>query len=366
MDRDIRKQAIPSGFPRRITSFATQESNGSISSSGSNDTFNSAESSPASSVFDSGSPGSSSPKGKERKDKHKSKAAPGSGVKFDQSLSDLTVNRLEIQHQPSLESLNESTTLKGKSKSKRPVVSCLKKPVSYSSFQSSNSDRELSSPTASSGSSSSSSSSKKRVTFKPNQQHFWDKAHHWIPFAHSNTEGEVDLEAQYGSRLSRTQTRAHEGPFTWSSISMFGHRVSWTKMFWTCLSGLNIAMLFIGLVLALMNLGDGVGTEAASLFLIVSCICMSTTVWAYLSRMDGDDDEDGKEEEEGLNAIKAQTANSERVGLLTGVPSSSNKPQVRSSGAASQGRWVRTRVMPVVTCVCLATVVTLNVMARAQ
>ncbi|KAG0079109.1 hypothetical protein BGZ92_001197 [Podila epicladia] len=369
MDRDIRKQAIPSGFPRRITSFATQESNGSISSSGSNDSFNSAGSSPASSVSDSGSPGPSSPKGKEKKDKHRSKAVPGSGVKFDQSLSDLTVNRLEIQHQASIECLNESAAPKGKGKGKRPVVSCLKKPVSYSSFQSSNSDGELSSPTTSSGSGSS-NSSKKRVTFKPNQQHFWDYAHHWIPFVHSNTEREVDLEAQYGCRLSRTQTRTHEGPFTWSSISMFGRRVSWTKMFWTCLSGLNIAMLFIGLVLALMNLGDGVGTEAASLFLIVSCLCMSTTVWAHLSRMDGDD-EDSKEEEEealyeGLNAIKAQTANSERVGLLTGVPSSSNKPQARSLGAASQGRWVRTRVMPVVTCVCLATVVTLNVMARAQ
>ncbi|KAG0334801.1 hypothetical protein BG000_008032 [Podila horticola] len=370
MDRDIRKQAIPSGFPRRITSFATQESNGSISSSGSNDTFNSAESSPASSVSDSGSPGSSSPKGKEKRDKQKSKAVRGSSVKFDQSMSDLTVNRLEIQHHASLDSLSESTTLKGKGKGKgkRPVVSCLKKPVSYSSFQSSSSDRELSSPTTSSGSGSS-SSSKKRVTFKPNQQHFWDKAHHWIPFVHSNADGEVDLEAQYGSRISRTQTRTHEGPFTWSSISMFGRRVSWTKMFWTCLSGLNIAMLFIGLVLALMNLGDGVGTEAASLFLIVSCLCMSSTVWAHLSRMDGDGDDDDQEEEglcEGLNAIKAQTANSERVGLLTGVPSSTSTSQARSSGAASQGRWVRTRVMPLVTCVCLVTVVTLNVMARAQ
>ncbi|KAG0029174.1 hypothetical protein BGZ82_008087 [Podila clonocystis] len=367
MDRDIRKQAIPSGFPRRITSFATPESNGSFSSSGSNDTFNSAESSPASSVSDAGSPGPSSPKGKEKKDKQNSKAVPGS-VKFDQSMSDLTVNRLEIQRQVSLESLNESTTLKSKGKGKRPVVSCLKKPVSYSSFRSSHSDRELSSPTTSSGSGSS-SSSKKRVTFKPNQQHFWDRAHHWIPFVHSNTEGEVDLEAQYGSGLSRTQTRTHEGPFTWSSISMFDRRVSWTRMFWTSLSGLNVAMLFIGLVLALMNLGDGIGTEAASLFLIVSCLCMSTTVWAHLSRMDGDDDEDDKEEEalyEGLNAIKAQTANSERVGLLTGVPSSSTKPPVRPTSAASQGRWVRTRAMPVVTCVCLATVVTLNVMARAQ
>lgn len=360
MDRDIRKQAIPSGFPRRITSFATRESNDSVSSSGSNDTFNSAESSPASSVSDSGSPGPSSPKGKEKKER-RAKKVPGSGVKFD-AMNDLTVNRMEIQHQPSLESLSESSTSKGKGK--RPVVSCLKKPVSYSSFQSSNSDGELSSPTTSSGSGGS-NSSKKRVTFKPSQHHFWDKAHHWIPFVYSNTEGEVDLEAQY----SRSRSRTHEGPFTWSSISMFGRRVSWTKMFWTCLSGLNIAMLFIGLVLALMNLGDGVGTEAASLFLIVSCLCMSSTVWAHLSRMDGDDDnEDDPEEDglyQGLNAIKAQTANSERVGLLTGLPSSSTKSLTRTTGAASQGRWVRTRVMPLLTCVCLATVVTLNIMARA-
>ncbi|KFH72002.1 hypothetical protein MVEG_02295 [Podila verticillata NRRL 6337] len=362
MDRDIRKQAVPSGFPRRITSFAAQESNDSVSSSGSNDTFNSAASSPASSVSDSGSPGSSSPKAKEKKE-GRAKKVPGSGVKFD-AMNDLAVNRLEIQHRPSLEPLSESSTSKGKGKGKRPVVSCLKKPVSYSSFQSSNSDGELSSPTASSGSGGS-NSSKKRVTFKPSQQHFWDKAHNWIPFVHSGTEGEVDLEAQY----SRSRARTHEGPFTWSSISMFGRRVSWTKMFWTCLSGLNIAMLFVGLVVALMNLGDGVGTEAASLFLIVSCLCMSSTVWAHLSRMDGDDDnEDDQEEDrlyEGLNAIKAQTANSERVGLLTSLPSSSNKSQPRSTGAASQGRWVRTRLMPLVTCVCLATVVTMNIMARA-
>ncbi|KAF9392003.1 hypothetical protein CPB97_004593 [Podila verticillata] len=359
MDRDIRKQAVPSGFPRRITSFATPESNDSVSSSESNDTFNSAASSPASSVSDSGSPGSSSPRSKGKKER-RAKKVPGSGVEFD-AMNDFTVNRMEIQHRPSLEPLSEAS--KGKGKGKRPVVSCLKKPVSYSSFQSSNSDGELSSPTASSGSGGS-NSSKKRVTFKPNQQHFWDKAHRWIPFVHSNTEGEVDLEAQY----SRSRARTHEGPFTWSSISMFGRRVSWTKMFWTCLSGLNIAMLFVGLVLALMNLGDGVGTEAASLFLIVSCLCMSSTVWAHLSRMDGDDDnEDDQEEDklyEGLIAIKAQTANSERVGLLTDLPSSSNRSQTRSTGAASQGRWVRTRLMPLVTCVCLATVVTMNIIAR--
>ncbi|KAG0333741.1 hypothetical protein BG004_000714 [Podila humilis] len=403
MERDIRKQAIPDGFPRRITSFTTPESNGSISSSGSQDSFVSVESSPATSISESASPGPSSPNGKEKKEKsERSKTdMTTSTVNLPLQTTDLVVSHMEIQQLPSLGSLTKVTANKGKGikgikSSKRPVMSCLKKPVSYSSFHSrSSSEGELPSPTTSSGSVSSSSRGQKRVTFKSSnqqqqqqqqhqhqhqrQRHFWDMAQHWIPFVYgaSITENERDLEAQHGStRLSRRRTRRHspaDGPFTLSRVSIFGHRMTWNRMFWTCLSGLNIGMLFIGLVVALMNLGDGVGTEATSLFLIVSCLCMGTTVWAHLSRMDGDHDaEEGEQEEEyeGLKAIRAQTATSERVGLLTGLPSSGQSvktntgPSSPALGAFSQGKWVRTRVMPLVTFICLAVAVTFNVMAR--
>ncbi|KAF9422430.1 hypothetical protein BGZ94_008579 [Podila epigama] len=442
MDRDIRKQAAPSGFPRRVTSFTSQESNGSIASSASHDSFISAESSPATSIAETAShepilstmkendksreKGKGTDKGKDKgQDKEMNKLEMKNHLKtIEPSELDLpdiandltvTVQRMEtqqIQGPPSMESLKQgnhpSNYKSSKPKSKRPVISCLKKPVSYSSFQSrsgnssSHTDGEPSSPTTSSGSGGSRSSrrSQKRVTFNPTtQQHFWDKAQHWLPFAHGANEGanaqhhlSEDLEAQYGApgttrRPARTRLhhgRVHEGPFTLSSISMFGRRMTWMKLFWMCLSGLNVGLLFVGLVLALMNLGDGVGTEAASVFLIVSCLCMGSTVWAHLSRMDGVDDDADDEEDDEVNAdlrkIKAQTANSERVGLLSGAtPSSYSSLSLPSShldktkgtktgamhNAASKGRWVRRRVMPVVTFVCLVTAVTFNAMARS-
>lgn len=134
------------------------------------------------------------------------------------------------------------------------------------------------------------------------------------------------------------------------------------RWFWTGLDGVNISLLFVGLVLALMNLGDGVGLEVASLFLVISCLCMGSTVWAHLIRMDSahpDQEEGSSDINEGEISTPYKTAD-ERTALLSGSHAS------QFDHAAHQGQWVRTRLMPTLMFMCLVVVVGLNAWVRSS
>ncbi|CAO3574651.1 unnamed protein product [Mortierella alpina] len=377
MDRDIRKPAmLTGGFTRQST---TQDSN---SNSGSNDTLSSGQSTAATTISDSGSPicqrpsiiktggGSSKKQPRSRKSILDSQEIHTPGVTFDEQVQDLmAVNRMTIDSQgpspiPPQDIVDDSSKLFPTTgpKGKKPVVSCLKKHGSFSSLQSRNSFTVDPYATihgsatgsegygsASSTASSPTSRKRKRVTFKKSTARQWfDSAFGWIPLLNSSSgSSEVnDLEAQQIYDQDTGQYRSSAGQY-----------------FWTGLSIVNIGLLFVGLVLALVNLGDSVGLEEASLFLVVSCLCMGTTVWAHLIRMDGHDADVHLQSGAGgddsarpyLMSTDAAKAN-ERTGLLVGK----NTHQSQYSHAAHKGRWVRTRLLPMLTFLSLAVVVGLN------
>ncbi|KAF9181165.1 vacuolar transporter chaperone [Haplosporangium sp. Z 11] len=378
MDRDIRKpMMLTGGFPRRST---THDSN---SNSGSNDTLTSSRSTDATTISDAGSPhsgsaskhayasGSSKKQSRSRKSIMESQEIYTPNVTFHEEVQDLmAINRMMIENQnQGAASLSTSNNTADKKllAPKKPVVSCLKKHGSFSSLQTRHSANEYSpqSPGEGYGSASSSASCsslspgprggrRKRVTFKKSTARRWlDKAKSWIPFmGESEDHLEVDdLEAQYHFNTPASSTRPKK---------------SFKKLFWSGLSTMNISLLFIGLVLALMNLGDSVGLEAASMFLVVSCLCMGTTVWAHLIRMEG-----GNSDEEGgyfdaapyitnTNKYKAD----ERTGLL--ATQSKDVHESLYLHASHRGQWVRTRLLPVVTFLSLATAVGLNAVVRMR
>ncbi|KAF9287940.1 vacuolar transporter chaperone [Mortierella alpina] len=382
MDRDIRKPAmLTGGFPRQST---TQDSN---SNSGSNDTLSSGQSTAATTISDSGSPicqrpsviktgGSSKKQPRSRKSILDSQEIYTPGVTFDEQVQDLmAVNRMTIDHQgssqaPAQDVVDDGSKLLSPTspKGKKPVVSCLKKHGSFSSLQSRNSFTADPYATihgsgtgsegygsASSTASSPTSRKRKRVTFKKSRaSHWFDTAFGWIPLLNSGSVSSdmEDLEAQQICDQSSGKGRFSAGHY-----------------FWTGLSVVNIGLLFVGLVLALINLGDSVGLEEASLFLIVSCLCMGTTVWAHLIRMDGHDaDADlqsgiGNDDSVRPYLMSTDTVKAnERTGLLFGKGSH----QSQYSHAAHKGRWVRTRMLPMLTFLSLAVVVGLNAAVRMR
>ncbi|KAI1317233.1 vacuolar transporter chaperone [Mortierella claussenii] len=413
MDRDIRKPAmLTGGFPRRST---LQDSN---SNSGSNDTMTSGQSTAATTISDSGgsptSSGSTSKSASQLKNKPRSprKSILDSneiytpGVTFDEEVQDLVANRMMIERQggedtaataaaaAAADALAVAASTSEQAKVKKPVVSCLKKYGSFNSMQSRNSSNEdLFSSRANSegyGSASSSISSQsgrrqqnkrsrrgpKRVTFFEKST-WWDRMTSWIPSFHYLGDNEDDSE-----RISHDLEGQYfgNGRLYYRDNSL---RAKIHRGFWTGLSGLNILLLFVGLVLALMNLGDSVGLEAASLFLVVSCLCMGTTVWAHLIRMDGHDHgpslEDGDlwnnpyghySYNSNSNSNKGNSSSNkkgkarytERSGLLS--PGGTTLHASQYTHAGHRGRWVRTRVMPMTTFVCLAAVVSLNAWVR--
>lgn len=414
MDRDIRKPAmLTGGFSHRSS---LQDSN---SNSGSNDTMTSGGSTDATTISDSGSP-YSPPRKSSGKNGSSSKSSPrrsGSssknaaqeqdtytppGVTFDEEVQDLVaVSRMMIERQEGAEAafVDDQKKKNGPPplpKLTRPVVSCLKKKGSNTSLQSRNGRYESgyrygggsegygSSSSASSTASSPTSSSRrrrKRVTFKKSAARRWfDHLSGWIPFMSSRSgyDSLNDLEAQqhhqaeeddtFWSRLFNSRNNYYYG----SS----GRRYSMSSLMWTGLTIVNLGLLFVGLVLALMNLGDGIGMEAASIFLVVSCLCMGTSVWAHLIRMDGqncgenDDDEDQDPDVMPYSTTCISTKNNvnERTGLLSRTHSSSSittQQQYHSRSSLFKTRWVRTRLLPVVTFLCLVAVVGLNAIARA-
>ncbi|KAF9356499.1 hypothetical protein BGX26_005191, partial [Mortierella sp. AD094] len=353
MDRDIRKPAmLTGGFPRHST---LQDSNSS--NSGSNDTLNSGRSTSATSMSEEGTPSSS--QSTSILASNKSKKKPRSRKSILDSNEIYTSNVTFQEEVQDLEALNREVG----PKIKKPVVSCLKKSGSYSSRNSSNED--LTSPKGTTvgsvnegyGSTTSSESGRrsrraKRVTIKKSPARKWlDKVAGWVPFIKTDffQGSNSDLEAQYqysynayrGSGRQRTTNQA---------------RKTITKFFWTGISVVNIALLFVGLVLALMNLGDSVGLEAASLFLIVSCLCMGTTVWAHLIRMDGHGAQSDHSEEAEPYMVNNNNKLNERTGLLS--PRATHSSQY--THAAHRGRWVRTRLVPVIMFLSLGAVVGLN------
>ncbi|KAF9190411.1 vacuolar transporter chaperone, partial [Haplosporangium sp. Z 27] len=336
MDRDIRKPALLSGgFPRRSTL------NDSNSNSGSNDTISSGPSTIATTVSEEGSPASSESRLASGRSKYKSQSRKSildpneiytPNVTFHEEVQDLeTVRRMMIENQ------KDQTV----PKAKKPVVSCLKKSGSYSSRNSSNED--LTSPRGSInegyGSTGSEASStggsrrrRKRVSFKKSTPIKW-----WaIPFSYFRKD-----EAHY--------QRGYSG----DTIN---------KLFWTGLSVINIGLLFVGLVLALMNLGDSVGHEAATSFLVVSCLCMGTTVWAHLIRMEGHGDQFDEE-----SAAEPYTTINKKMNERTSLLSRTRKiHSSHYSHAAHRGRWIRTRLVPVIMFLSLGAVVGLNAVARMR
>ncbi|KAF9110721.1 vacuolar transporter chaperone [Mortierella sp. AM989] len=351
MDRDIRKPAmLTGGFPRRSTLQDSNFGSNSGSNSGSNDTLSSGQSTSATTISEDGVPSPTQSTARLASGGLKNKRSRKSildsneiytpNVTFDEEVQDLeVVSRMMIQNGEAVP------------KVKKPVVSCLKKNGSFSSRNSSNED--LTSPKGTPGSisegygsaTSSVSSSRgrsrrsKRVTFKNNVAKTWLD---WVPFTKKD---HYDVEAQhmysiYGSRRNVSTARK-----------------TIRRLFWTGLSVINIALIFVGLVLALMNFGDSVGLEAASLFLVVSCLCMGTTVWAHLIRMDGHDHSD---EEAAPYSINNKV--DERTGLLS---SHATHPS-HFTHAGYKGRWVRTRLVPVIMFLSLATVVGLNAIVRMR
>ncbi|KAF9099685.1 vacuolar transporter chaperone [Mortierella sp. AD031] len=402
MDRDIRKPAMLTGGSRGSSQ---QDSN---SNTGSNNTMTSSGgSTSATSMSDRRSPSpprNSKGKGrysssKNTLDSQETSSAPG--VTFDEEVQDLVaVSRMMIERQEGAEAAfvdaQRKKGLPPVPKVTRPVVSCLKKKGSDVSLQSQNgryapgfrnggSEGYGSSSSASSTASSPTTTRRrrKRVTFKKSTARRWfDHLAGWIPFMKARSSGNEsldDLESQQhyqDSEESFWSSIFSNRNFTYYGSS--GRCYTAGSLFWTGLSVVNVGLLFVGLVLALMNLGDGVGLEAASVFLVVSCLCMGTTVWAHLIRMDGRNDDDEEEQDSphvmpySTTCISTKNNVNERAGLLSRTSSSSSLPfgsiqhQSQYEHTAHKGRWVRTRLLPVLTFACLVVVVGLNAVARTH
>ncbi|KAG0327876.1 vacuolar transporter chaperone [Dissophora globulifera] len=371
MHRDIRKPAMLTGGFTRCSTMRDSGSNSDSnagSSAGSNDTLTSSQSIMAATFSDSSSPSSqssltqSSSTSKKALRSHRgtSKEFYTPNVTFDEEVQDLVaVNRKMLERQGS------SSTIP---KVKKSVVSCLKKSASdngmntsgsnsgSSTLSRSSSNEDLSSIRGGGGGYGSTLStgkrSSKRVPVKKSTARKWaDYLRGWVPFLPSRDDADhFDAEAQYSYSFVSHHDRVKRQASGTNNI---------TRMFWSGLPGLNIALLFVGLVLALMNLGDGVGLEAASLLLVVSCLCMGTTVWAHLIRMDGHE-ASLSSEEAGVESYSSKRSVNERSRLQ-------HHHQVHSSQythARHRGQWARTRLMPLITFVCLVAVVGLNAAAR--
>ncbi|KAF9898432.1 vacuolar transporter chaperone [Lobosporangium transversale] len=430
MDRDIRKPAMLTGGFSHLSS-SQHDSN---SNSGTNDTLTSGRSSgSATSLSENGSPSASSKGVSALKNKDNSKRSRKSildsneiytphVVTFDEEVLDLVANRLMLEQQQMQQqngvdgsnsngnALTDSSALKVK----KPVVSCLKKHGSFSSMQSRNGSNEdltalenhsngygsvssdSSQVTGNSNNSNNSNSSNsnnnnnnnnnnkrttKRVTFKRSMAQKWhDIFMDWNPF-YNDEPYYYDVESQ--AYLGRNGVRRSDSL-----------RAKIGRWFWRGVSGANIVLLFVGLVLSLMNLGDSMGLEAASLFLAVSCLCMGTTVWAHLIRMDGHEDgmTDDFEEDflklsrsksggggggnysyasySNTNNIKKSSSRRSRRALFNErsalLAAGSTAHASQFTHAVHHGRWIRTRFMPVLTFLSLSAVVTLNAMVQMR
>ncbi|KAF9581641.1 vacuolar transporter chaperone [Lunasporangiospora selenospora] len=433
MDRDIRKPLMLTG--------GLQRRSDSNSNSGSNDTLTSDRSTVATSISDSGSPSSSTAsrgaqgscsslgESKDKPSQGSKKARksildapsvfvsplagvraatppsppppppPPLGVTFHEQVEDLVANRKMLESQGVV---TEAFDFR-KNMSAKPIASCLKKTTSIGVYG--NGESSPPSPSRSFASDDgygSISARRHRATFENREggvKGFLGKVLNWIP-GRSQSAYADDLESQrYGShsynsfyntghvhKKSRTRSdnasqhangQRHEQRRCWR----FGAFLN--RMFWKSLSVVNVVLMFVGLLLALMNLGDSVGEEAASLFLVVSCICMGTTVWAHLIRMDNQDNEDEERSSECIYTPKYVThtdpfksqqkqypTSNERAGLLSGKyqPYDEDDEQLSNNGPslAQKGWWIRTRLMPVVTFLCMGAAVALNVVVRIR
>lgn len=359
MDRDLRKSTP------MILSQDSNSNSGSSGSSGSssNDTLNSSQSTTATSMSDSGLSRLIKIHSKTRmcsqQRARQSILDPerffSPGVTFEDEVlhelqqhqqQNMTVHRLMVDSSQGSSSASGSS---GRCVLKDPFglknhlpKSCLKKHGSLSSLQSGNSSTEdLQSSTSTltrsypqlQYGSLPSSSSHKDVRMKPIEKLSWlqsARQHFWG----SSDEYEYeDLESQlYGYSKSTSRD--------W--------KASLTKVSWTLLNVSNIMLLFAGVVLAMMNVGDGIGLMQASLFLMVTCLCMGSTVWAYLSRMDDHHDTESDDEE----CLVA----SETTGLLD--------DGTRAKSELSR-EWKRA-VMPVLMFLCLSVTVAMNALVQLR
>ncbi|KAG0348165.1 vacuolar transporter chaperone [Podila minutissima] len=362
MDRDLWKST-----PMVPSQDSNSNSGSSGSSGSSNDTLNSSQSTTATTMSDSGLSRLIKMHSKTRmcsqQRARQSILDPerffSPGVTFEDEVlhelqqhqqQNLTVHRLTVDPSQGSNSVRGSSgrcVLKDPFglKSHQPK-SCLKKHGSLSSLQSRNSSSEdlqsststltRSYPHLQYGSLPSSSSTHKSIRTRPAEklnwlqsvkQHFWGSSDEY--------EYEEDLESQLYDYSKSTSKDSD-----W--------RASLTALSWTLLNVSNIMLLFVGVVLAMMNVGDGIGLMQASLFLLVTCLCMASTVWAYLSRMDDQHSTDNDDEEECVVA-------SEATGLLD---------ETRAKSEAGR-EWKRT-VMPVLMFLCLSITVAMNAVVQLR
>ncbi|KAG0013362.1 vacuolar transporter chaperone [Podila clonocystis] len=361
MDRDLRKSTP------MVPSQDSNSNSGSSGSSGSssNDTLNSSQSTTATSMSDSGLSRLIKMHSKTRmcsqQRARQSILDPerffSPGVTFEDEVlhelqqhqqQNMAVRRLVVDSSQGSSARGTSSRCLLKDpfglKNHQPK-SCLKKHGSLSSLQSRNSSTEdlqsststltRSYPHLQYGSLPSSSSARMDIRTRPAEKLNWLQSVK-LQFWGSSDEYEYeDLESQlYG--YSKSTSRDTD----W--------RASLTKLSWTLLNVSNIMLLFTGVVLAMMNVGDGIGLMQASLFLMVTCVCMGSTVWAYLSRMDDHHSTESDDEEEYAVA-------SEATGLLD---------ETRAKSEAGR-EWKRT-VMPVLMFLCLSVTVAMNALVQLR
>ncbi|KAF9167976.1 vacuolar transporter chaperone [Actinomortierella ambigua] len=221
----------------------------------------------------------------------------------------------------------------------RPIVGCLKKYPSTSSLRSDRSNNS-SHGSVDYGSCNSREQSpqhrrrKRRVTFKSKTRIMWERAQAHLPnwvinnaltdkfhqFQQERRERQEqrlwEQEQQQQQQLQQQQQAYqavydiddHDSTTTITytrlqqqqqqqqrRLQQQARRQAWI---WSGLTVANMILLFIGLLVALLNFGDGIGEEAASLYLIVSCLGMGSTVWVYLVQREGWDKVDADDEDE--------------------------------------------------------------------
>ncbi|KAF9976605.1 vacuolar transporter chaperone [Actinomortierella ambigua] len=345
------------------------------------------------------------------------RAAPTADAASEQPLP-ITANKLPSTSTP-VTSPTTTTT------APRPIVGCLKKHPSTSSLRS---DRSNTSSQGSIdyGSCTSREQSpqqrrrRRRVTFKSKTRILWERAQahlpHWVvnnaltnklhQFAQERRERqEQHLWEQEQQQIQQQQAfhaaydiDDHDSTTTITytrlqqqqqrRLQQQARRQAW---FWNGLTTTNMALLFVGLLVALLNFGDGIGEEVASLYLIVSCLGMGSTVWVYLVQREGWDkvsaDDEDEFEQMRYNHDRYPTASSnnaaamldeddeeeqqfmERQGLLPQYQQHAAyaKKSARYQAHRNQHRMrFLTRAATVATFLSLLAVVSLNLMIRVN
>ncbi|KAG0235944.1 vacuolar transporter chaperone [Actinomortierella wolfii] len=419
MDRDIRKPARLSGSSPNTRSHDSSSNAGSTSNS--NDTVLTTSSSAdglSSPSSRGGNSALSSPSDSKRGKKNKERqgildksffSGTQQGVTFQETLDEIVVvNRAALggeNGQPS----SSSTP------SPRPIVGCLKKYPSTLSLRSNHSNSSHGSVDYGSCNScelspQQSRRRRRRVTFKSKTRIWWERAQAKLPdwVVHNALTDKIrqfqeERRERREQRLWEQEQQQQQQACNHHSVYDIDDHDSTTTItynrlqqqqqyrrsqqprdstwIWPTLTATNMALLFIGLLIALLNFGDGIGEEAASLYLIVSCLGMGTTVWVYLVQREGwdkiNDAEDDEFEWMRYNHDRYPTSGGdveeqyqERQGLLSSQhqqKASYAKKSARYQAHLSQRRMrFLTRAATLATFLSLVAVIFLNLSVRVN